>query len=199
VLFRLRSAFVGWIEHWRRRHRGRFFVVEDGLGTLGDQAHGLGFADPFGGDVAAFGQDRRAVMRIMRVGGQDVHEPVVEHALAPVLRLAAEAAGQGAGSDLNPGAFARGPNEPLIVFIVEPSQAFRVRDDRDVARRDGVVEGFVKADGHRMVGRFEQVVAGLMQRGVRAPAQAEEQFGHKLDVGTVGQLQPDIGLREFAA
>jgi len=71
----------------------------------------------------------------MRVGRQQVNHTLGEHALPPILRTIAEAAGNRAGRYLQPGALPRGVDQPAVVLLVDPGQPLRVSDDGHVSVR----------------------------------------------------------------
>lgn len=187
------------VEHRRRGHFCRIAVVEDGLGSAGDEAICLFFADPADGCVAAFGEKRGAMARVVCVRGEDVDKPLVEHALTPVPRGATEASGQGAGGDLNPCSMASCLDEPGVVGFVEPSESLWVGDNRDIAQRETVVDGFLEPHGDCVVWRLQEEIARPVERGVSPVLKAWDHLRGELDIGAFGQAECDIGLGEGLA
>jgi hypothetical protein len=91
-------------ERGHRRHVFRRQIVEHRLRTLEHEPVRLLLADPLFRGLHTLGEQWRAMLDAVRIGGKQVHHPVVKHALGPVLRVAAEAAGEASRSDLHPGA-----------------------------------------------------------------------------------------------
>ena len=84
--------------------------------------------------------------RAVRVGGEDVHEAVVEHLLAEVLRVLAEAAGEAARGDLHPRAAAHQRGEHRVVLrihvrrsgcVITGTKPAATKSNTDSAKRGG--------------------------------------------------------------
>jgi hypothetical protein len=67
-----------------------------------DQVLSLLLTDAFGGSIAPAAELGRPALSVVGVGGQNVHEALVEHALGPVFGGLAEAANDGSRGDLHP-------------------------------------------------------------------------------------------------
>lgn len=75
----------------------------------------------------------------MRIGRQNLHEPLRKHALGPVSCTPPEFAKQRPRSNLHPDApFGKTLNKVIPVFY--PSQSFRMRKDRDVFGNEDIKE-----------------------------------------------------------
>ena len=78
---------------------------------------GFFLAKPEGGCLPGLSQQRWPLVYMVGVGGQDVHESLVQHAFGPIPGARPEAPGHAAGSDLHPGAIPGQPPEDFVVVF----------------------------------------------------------------------------------
>src|SRR3974377_1780142 len=80
----------------------------------------------------AFQQVGRALTHVVRIGGQNVHKALSQHALSPIAGTPAEASKQRAGGDLHPDAALCQPLDDLV-FALDPGKPLGMGQHRYVA------------------------------------------------------------------
>lgn len=101
---------------------------------------------------------RGAMMVVMGIRGQEVHQAVIQETFRPVLGLIAKTPGNRPGGHLDPGPLTRRLHEPAVMLVIQPGQALRVRNDRYKACGQGIEDRIQKARRHRVMGRLEEKV-----------------------------------------
>jgi hypothetical protein len=173
-------------------------IVQNRLRAIDDEALRLLRADALGRGFAPFGQERRTMLYAVRIGGQQVHEPLIEHLLAEVARLLAEAAREAARRHLHPHAALHERDEHVVV-PPDPREPFGMRQHRRVARGGEFEHRFGEPRRRHVVRRLQQKVAAPCERRCRARAQAPEQFGREVRIGAERQAKVDLPRRRGGA
>jgi hypothetical protein len=176
----------------RRGHLAGRPVHQDALGTRNRQVQGFGFADELSGAGAAFRQIRRALRHIMRVGGQDVDDALLQHALGPVARPAAETPRERARCNLDPHA-ARGQHLNHAVLGLDPRKPLRMRKNGDVSRQEDTEKQILQPRRGAVMRRFRQRVGRISQCQKMPLLEARDKF--RDDVIIRPRCQPERDCR----
>ena len=143
-------------------------------------------ANTAGCGFAGTRQVGRTPLRIVSVGRKNVDKTVLKHALGPVLRLASEIAGEGAGRDLHPHTRVSKPLDDGVVAF-DPGQTFGMRQHRHIARNEDVKKEIVDPRRDHMMRRFDQHIAGIAERQEMARSQPLHEVRHHVIVGTASR------------
>ena len=159
---------------------------------------GFLITDPLGCRVATFGQQWRATAGMVGIGGQQMYQLLVQHALRPVLRALAKATGDAAGSDLHPSPALHQALE-YFVLALDPGQPLRVGDDRYHAAHHQLEDRLLETRRCHVVRRLKQQITGTCQGRHAAFTDTGQQTDIQVHVGAFDQLQVYLVLCQFDA
>lgn len=110
----------------------------------------------------------------MRVARKDMDQALIEHPFGPILRILTKSASYRTGRDLHPHTLC-GEALHRRIMLIDPSQSFRVGEDRHVPSDEDVEKELLDSLRRRVVRRLNQnIAAGAECRNVAAPQPFQE-------------------------
>lgn len=166
----------------------RLDVIQHGEGAVLDEIVGFRLPDPPRCHVATSSKIRRSPPRIMRIGRQNVHAALVEHAFGPILRPASERPPKRAASDLHEDASVGKPANDIVLFP-NPAQPLGMRENRYVAGHLDSEEEFLEAHRSRVMRRLDKHIARVPERQQMPCPQPLDECRNDMIVGTRHQFE----------